>query len=263
MNRYFATAVLIIISVGCGPTSIEEPSEPMVVGLDTDSDFTESALGNGQSCTAIASGAASIGIIVSGVGLTASCAGVFAVTGPGTVVCLAPAAATGVAALVGTLSAAGAYLSCINSQGNEEVVPLVNSRTCSVGSATFCRQLVKNYKGYCGQDVFRSTSQISCSGIDLRPATATAAKCDQVAERIKLGTGCLTGRKMMRNFIEQGLCPGSGSDPEGAGHDAAIRAANDKLAECKSKYKSGLCGNAQAIQAQTAKDFARNTYLCQ
>jgi hypothetical protein len=243
----------------------ELDDEPALFADDGQDGADEKADQGGLSCDLQASLGAAAGVIVTGGALTAGCAGILAVTGPGEILCVAPAAGTALATVVAGLAGVGTYLVCsINSQ--KRTVPLTqsNSSQCRLGSPQFCRNLTAKYKNYCGKDVFSPTSQISCEKIDLRPATATAAKCTDVKKRIELSTGCLTGRRMMQNFVDRGICPGSPDDPTGDGHWQAIQRANDALAECKSKYRKACGGPTdQHIQAQTAKDFARAVYQCQ
>jgi hypothetical protein len=268
-------AALFVVSassahVGCATVAGEaeappEASDEAATDDGSSDDGVEvGALTSGQACSLQASTAAAVGVVVTGAGVVASCAGVLAVTGPGEVVCLAPAAGTALAAVVAGLAGVGSYLSC-SFGGQRADIPIAQSSdaSCRLGSGEFCGNLVAKYKNYCGRDVFSPTSQISCARLDLRPATATAAKCADAKKRIALATGCLTGRRMMKNFVEQGVCEPSASDPTGASHEAPIQAANDALWECKEKYRRACGDDGQATQAQTAKDFARNVYLCQ
>jgi hypothetical protein len=276
MKRVLVLLLSMGVSTSCGPTEAIEAggNETHTVDGEPSQSTSVSGLEINQTCLAQASGVAAVGVVITGIGATASCAGLLAVTGPGEVLCLAPAAGTALAAMVASLSGAGAYLACASSSAGDRQVPIVRTESCKVGSGRFCRNVTAKYKNYCGQDVFADTSQISCAKIGLIPATANVARCTEALKRIELATGCLVGRRMMQGYVRNGLCPGSNSDPDSSSHEPPIRAANDKLAMCKSLFTKAGCqnildrngtgrGSAETIQNQTSKDFARNVFLCQ
>ncbi len=266
----------VVFMLSCGPTeSIENgPNESLPVDQEPSEGTSLSGLEINQTCLAQASGVAAVSVVIAGIGATASCAGLLAVTGPGEALCLAPAAGTALAAMVASLSGAGAYLACASGSAGDRQIPILRTESCKVGSSRFCRNVTQKYKGYCGQDVFADTSQISCAKLGLIPATANVDRCTKALKRIELATGCLVGRRMMQGYVRNGLCPGSSSDPDSSSHEPPIRAANDKLAVCKSLFAKAGCegildrngtgrGSAETIQNQTSKDFARNVFLCQ
>ncbi len=248
---------------GCATDDESVPDDDVLLFGDNGDGKADGAA---VSCDLQGSLAGAAGVLVTGAALTAACGGVLAVTGPGEVLCVAPAAGTAFAALVAGVAGTGAFLSCQAQGGSQRrTLPLTQSTSqqCRLGTPQFCNNLVGKYKNYCGLDVFSRTSQISCEAIDLRPATATAAKCAEVKKKIELSTGCLVGRRMMFNFVEKGVCRGTPDDPNGDGHWAAIQRVNDTLAECKSKYRRACSGlTDQEIQNATAKDFARAVYQC-
>jgi len=220
--------------------------------------------GVGEDCFLKARDGALVGIVGAGVAITGTCVGALVVTGPGTLTCLAPAAGTAVAAVVGALVGGASYAICrSNSDGSKKVIAISPTNTCTVGSYRFCRNLYDRYKAACGPDTFSNSGQISCRNLSFKNPQASSSECIDIENRIALGAQCLKGRIMMRDFISQGLCFGSQNDPDGTAHEPPIQAANDHLAYCKSMLVQHCADNDQGVADQAMASLTSLVYRCE
>ncbi len=247
--------------------------EPDAVEPSGESDESSEALTGQQACTLIAGASAGLAVVASQafVGTTV-CAGALAVTGPGELVCVAPAAGTAITALGAALSGTASYLLCSASTSGSQRIPIAStgSASCSTSSATtapnFCSNLYGRYKRACGNLDLRTpnSSENSCSSISLATARDQST-CGTLQNKIEKNAQCLHGRRVMADFIRRGICRPDPSDPNGANHEPPIRVANDLLAVCKSKMKSlsNLCQkDPEEIQRSSVRRFNQAVWTC-
>jgi hypothetical protein len=265
-------ALATLVASGCATEVDGSDGNGAADAPDQEVSATEDALTGQQACTLVAGASAGLGALATTAFFgTAGCAGAMAVTGPGELVCLAPASGATLAGIGAVLTGGASYLLCSTTAGPQRIpLTTTGSTTCATTSATdardFCRNLYKRYKQPCESlDLnFPDRSTNSCSGISIATARDQST-CSTLNNRLEKNAQCLHGRRMMQDFIRRGICQGDATDPTGAGHAKPIQVANNLLAECKSKLSklSNLCGlDAEAQQRATIRRFNQAVYTC-